>query len=365
MQPRFFGQRNGVFNLNLLQIFSLKINRYLFFILLLFSAQNLMGQKTDSLYHINGNILLGEIKKMEYGQLEFKMDGMGTIKVNVEKIKTIKSKKLFEINMEDGRTIYGFIDSNSITGTLKVNSGYDSIPIQIAEIIEIFPLKNTFFLRTSGKIDLGFNYTKASNIGRFNVDWNLTHRTKKTSLSIDGSNVQTFTPNDTVATTSKYDFSLNLERKIKNHWSWISYVSASQNTELALDLRLKGAVGILSDVFHSNIQRFYVIAAAVPNYEVANNKTSKTYNFEAQFTMSYEVFKRTDPEISVSTNVDYFKSFTRNRHRLDYNMDARVEIINNFYVGIKFYYNFDSNPASETAANDDFGFTTTLGYSFN
>lgn len=324
-----------------------------------------MAQKTDSLYHINGNILLGEIKKMEYGILDFKMDGMGTIKVEVEKIKTLKSDKLFELTTTHGRLVYGFIDSSSVEGAIVVNSGYDSSLIHLYQIVEIFPIKKTFFLRLSGKVDFGFNYTKASDIGRLTVDWNLNYRNKRTSVTMLASNIQTFTPNDTVSSTSKYDFSLALERKIRGVWSGITYISGSQNSELQLDLRLKIAGGLLADIMHTNFHRLYFITAIAPNYEIANEKTSKTNNLEGQFSVSYEIFKRNLPKIGLVTKLDYYPSFTQNRYRVDYNFDVTVEIINNFTVGGKFYYNFDSNPASDNASNDDFGVTTTVGYSFH
>lgn len=323
------------------------------------------AQKTDSLYHINGNVLLGEIKKLEYGILDFKMDGMGTIKVEIEKIRTLKSDKLFELVTTHGRLIYGFIDSSNIEGSIEVNSGYDSSIIHLYQIVEIFPIKKTFFLRLSGKVNFGFNYTKASNVGRINFDWDLKYRNKKTSVSIFSSSVETFTVNDTLAPTSKYDISVNMERKIKGIWSGITYISGNQNSELGLDLRLKFAVGILGDIVHTNFNRLYLVTAIVPNYELANQEISGSNNLEAQFSISYEIFKRNLPKVALSTKLDYYPSFSQRRYRFDYNLDLNIEIINNLTIGGKFYYNYDSNPTSAEAANDDYGFTTTIGYSFN
>ena len=347
------------------QITELKSIQIILFFLLFGSPIVATAQKTDSLYHINGNILLGEIKKLEYGILDFKMDGMGTIKVEIEKIKTLKSNKLFELVTTHGRLIYGFIDSSNVAGSIEVNSGYDSSIIHLYQVVEIFPIKKTFFLRLSGRVNFGFNYTKASNVGRVNFDWDLKYRNKKTSVSIFSSSVETFTPNDTLPPSSKYDISISMERKIKGIWSGITYISGNQNSELGLDLRLKFAVGMLGDIVHTNFNRLYLITAIVPNYELADNQTSRTSNFEGQFSISYEIFKRNLPKIALGTKLDYYPSFTQKRHRIDYNLDLNVEIISNFTIGLKFYYNYDSNPAAIEAANDDYGFTTTIGYSFN
>lgn len=324
------------------------------------------GQKTDSLFHINGNILLGEIKKLDYGQLSFKMDGMGTVVVDVEKIASIKSNKFFEFTTSHGRTLYGFIDSTDIEGMININSGYDSSNFHLYQIVEIYPIKNTFFLRTSGKVNMGFNYTKASDIGRFNLDWNLKYRNKGSLVSLTGSNVQTFSPNDTAATSSKYDLNLNFEKKISGIWSWTGSVGGSQNTELGLYLRLKGGLGMLGDVYHTNNQRLFVLLGVAPNMEVSEQESNTTTNFEGQTSISYQIYRYTFPEISLNTKLDLYPSFNNTgRYRVDYNIDVNVEVFNNFYIGGKFYYNFDSKPPSDNASNNDYGFTTTLGYSFH
>ena len=344
----------------------MKPYQHLLLIILIGFSFATKAQKTDSLFHINGNILLGEIKKLDYGQVTFKMEGMGTILVDIEKVKTLKSNKFFEFTTTHGRIIYGFIDSTNADGVININSGYDSSDIHLYQIIQIYPIKNTFFLRTSGKISLGFNYTKASNVGRFNVDWDLSYRKKGAVFKLTASNVQTFTPNDTLKSSSKYDFVLSIEKKIRGVWSWNGNLSGSQNTELGLDLRLKGGLGLVADVIHTNRQRLYTVIGIAPNLEFAQDKTEKTTNIEAQASVSYEVYKFSTPEIHLNTRFDFYPSLNNsNRYRVDYNLNVNIEIFYNFFVGGKFYYNYDSKPASVNAANNDFGFTTTIGYSFH
>ncbi len=325
-----------------------------------------VAQKTDSIFHVNGNILLGEIKKMDYGRITFKMDGMGTILVDVEKVATIKSSKYFEFTSIHGRSFYGSIDSTNVVGVIHINSGYDSSNFHLDQIVEIFPIKSTLFLRTSGKIGLGFNYTKGSNVGRFNIDWNVKYRNKGTLLELSATNIQTFSPNDTINTSSKYDFTFTIEKKMKGIWAWTSNIGGSQNTELGLDLRLKGTIGILGDLVHTNKQRLYAVAGLAPNLEIASDDSRETVNLEGVLSVSYQFYHYTFPEMNITSKLDLYPSFNiPDRYRVDYNLDANIEVLNNFYVGGTFYYSFDSKPASQAAANKDFGFTTTVGYSFH
>lgn len=340
--------------------------RMLFVVLLCNIAHQGITQKTDSIFHVNGNILLGEIKKMDYGRITFKMDGMGTILIDAEKVSTIKSKKFFEFTSTHGRSFYGSIDSTAMYGVINVNSGYDSSNYHLYQIVEIFPIKSTLFLRTSGKVGLGFNYTKGSNIGRFNIDWNVKYRNKGTLLELTATNIQTFSPNDTINTSSKYDFTLTIERKMQGIWAWTSNIGGSQNTELGLDLRLKGTLGILGDLVYTNNQRFYAVVGLAPNLEVATDDSEKTVNLEGVLSLSYQFYQYTFPQMNVTTKLDLYPSLNiSERYRVDYNLDANIEIFNNFYVGGTFYYSFDSKPAAQAAENEDFGFTTTVGYSFH
>ena len=72
------------------------------FLWLGFGISKLSAQKIDTIIHINGNVLKGEFKKLVYGVVTWKMDGMGTINFEEPKIQTIISKKTFEIKMDDG-----------------------------------------------------------------------------------------------------------------------------------------------------------------------------------------------------------------------------------------------------------------------
>ena len=66
-----------------------------------------LGQKTDSVTVRNGDRMLGEIKELQRGQLKFKTDAMKTVYVEWPKVVTVKTDKVFEILLDDGRIYYG------------------------------------------------------------------------------------------------------------------------------------------------------------------------------------------------------------------------------------------------------------------
>ena len=52
------------------------------------------------------------------------------------------------------------------------------------------------------------------------------------------------------------------------------------------------------------------------------------------------------------------------RFRLEANASLRREVFADFYVGVKAYESYDSQPATEGAQKNDWGLSLTLGYSF-
>jgi sRNA-binding regulator protein Hfq len=339
--------------------------KYLILFFLLITGA-VYGQKTDSLYHVNGNIMTGEIKKLDHGILSFKMDGMGTISVKHESISTLKSNKLLEFTSDRGRTYFGKIDTCNQEGKIKIITAYDTVEMHMYQLVEIFPIRNNFFRRLSGKFDLGFNYTKASDVGRVNFDVNLSYRYKKYSWNLYSSNIQTYTPGDTVAPSSKHDAQITFQRKLNRRWLWTTFIATNQNTELGLQLRGQAGAGAIFNILHRSKARFYFQNALVPNFELGTESDKYETNLEFRTTLNYDFYKHTDPEMYITSYVDLYPSLSNwGRYRVNYNLDARVEIVNNFFIGLKYYYNFDSNPTSTIASQNDYGITTTLGYSFN
>ncbi|NOY51968.1 MAG: hypothetical protein GXO88_15565 [Chlorobi bacterium] len=56
-----------------------------------FIGLSAFSQKTDTIIHINGNVLTGEIKRLDYGIVTYKIDGMGTVNFETDKIKPLNS----------------------------------------------------------------------------------------------------------------------------------------------------------------------------------------------------------------------------------------------------------------------------------
>jgi len=324
-----------------------------------------IAQKTDTIVHINGNILTGDLTKLTYGVASWKMDGMGTISLEEVKINTIKSSKLFEVKLKNDLVYYGSFDTSSITRKVYIVGDNGKELVNIADIVEIYPIKRNFWMRTSGNFSLGANFSKGSNVGTITFSGNLDYRKKKSYFNLAWDDDNTF-QGDSLS-SSKSDLTLAWERSLKRKWSTMLALVLAQNTELGTKLRLGINVIGIRDISYNNWQRFYAGAGLNVSQETPYDDSGVTEDLAGLFTLVWKVYKYTLPKVWVDANVSFLPYFTNwGRYRANFNLNPKVSIINdNFKVGFSFYYNYDSKPASSVSSTNDYGINLELTYSFH
>jgi len=324
-----------------------------------------VAQKTDTLVSTNGNIITGEITKIEYGLLTYKVSGMGTLKVESEKIQTLKSVKQFQITLNNGLLYFGSLDTvNSSEPKIKIVSRNQTYTVSVTSIVELFPIKSSFWLRTSGDFSLGGNYTKSSTILQLNFSGNLYYRDRKKYHQLSWSNQVTFQDDSIVS--QKQANTLSSRLYFKNHYSFQGQLGISSNNELNLKKRYYLNLTGGKDIIHTYRSLFYSGLGISGNSETTLDLNSVSYNLEGVFMLNYEFYKRTDPKINITTKLDTYPSITtKGRWRIDASLDARIEVFNDFYIGVNLYNNFDNNKELDADKHNDWGFNGTVSYSFH
>ncbi len=334
------------------------------FLFLCLSIGLLKAQKTDTIIHTNGNVLTGEIKKLNYGVVNFKMTGMGTIKFKQKNIAGIKSTKNFEIRTSDGSNYFGSLDTSWRENTVKLMISNGVLLKEVDDLTELYPIKKNFWLRTSGAIDLGFDFSKGSDIAKLDVAGNLTYRKRHSDIRLEFSDNTTYQGDSLNASKSDVDFSY--QRHIKNRWYIQGNLGLNSNSELGLRLRTYLTLSALKDLVHNHVNRLYVAVGPTANKEWSYGDEDPITNFEGMVIAKYHLYKFTDPEITITSDLGAYPSFTvAGRWRVNFNAEAKVEVIKDFYVGLRFYNTYDSKPIAADASTSDWGVVTTVGYSFH
>jgi hypothetical protein len=324
-----------------------------------------MAQKIDTIVHINGNVLTGDFRKMAYGVITYKMDGMGTISLEEVKVNTMRSIKQFEVKMKDGSMLYGSMDTSSIDRKVNIMTENGSKPIFIEDIVEIYPIRRSFWMRTSGNLSLGVNYSKGSNIATLAFSGNLSYRKRRSYFEYNWDNNNTFQQDS--LTSSNINTVLGWQLLLKNKWSSVVSVGASQNTELGTKLRLALNMIGIRDISYNIWNRLFAGGGLTVVRETPYDDSGITEDLAGLVVVGWKVYKYTVPKVWVDANVNFIPYVTDpGRYRVVINLNPKVSVFsNNFKIGFTSYYNFDNRPPSSATTTNDYGINLQLTYTFH
>jgi hypothetical protein len=335
-----------------------KILFILFFSLL--STSTSFAQKTDIVSLLNGDKITGEIKSLQTGLLNFKTDNMGTINIEWNKIKSVQTNNIYEVELVDGRVYYGSIEPGKLDGTLLIKGVTLESRLFMKFIVKITRIKESFWDILSGFVKLGFSFTKASQIGQLSFGFSGKYRTKDFYAELNANSVVTTTKQE--PTSRKQDIFLTYNRFLENRWFWAGRIGAEENTELGIQLRTSFGGGAGFNIIQTNKNFLNTLAGLSLNREWFIDSTEARNNLEGLISSNYQIFIYDHPKVSLETALNIFPGLTdfgRVRSNFDANLDW--EIFLDFYWVVSFYFNYDNKPTGN-ASQSDYRVETSIKY---
>ncbi|MCG6924425.1 MAG: DUF481 domain-containing protein [Acidobacteria bacterium] len=317
--------------------------------------------KTDTVALKNGDEITCEIVSLQRGRLRVKTDDMGTINVEWDKIAGVTGKGLFEIEDLAGRLFYGPLETVPEKGLqVATATGIETVPLP--SVARLMFIEASFWKRLSGSVDIGFGYTKSSELAQLNADVSVKF-TRPTFVSEFNASSYMQRQED-VEDTSRNSISLSYTRVRENRQLVVGRVSADQNQALGYDLRA-GVTGAYGKYFvRSRGNEMLGAAGLYVNREVPVDGESVN-NVEAIVAADWANFAYDFPKTDVEIKTVFILGLTDwGRYRADVEARFTRELLKDFSFVIKGYYNFDSRPPSEGAARDDYQASVALGYTF-
>ena len=328
---------------------------------LVFGATPAFAQKTDVVVIRNGNAITGEIKQLEKGLLDYSTDDIGRIKVEWDKVVHLTSNHYFEVEQVSGAKHFGQLRRTEEPGEIVVVLTRP-VTLPMSSIVRITPVEATFWQRLSGYVELGFNFTRANSLLELTTGTEVKYRGRKWYSRLSGSSY--FQTQDSTDGTSRNDLSLDVQRFLAHKWSAGGIVSAQQNQELELDLRLTTGLTGNHNLIQNNSSRLILTGGLTGNREEYIGVPA-SLNAEVSVGADYSLYRYDSPKTDISTDLTVFVSMVDlGRVRTDFNARLSYEVISDFTVGFKGFHTFDSRPGSETASQADYGIYLTLGYKF-
>jgi hypothetical protein len=325
------------------------------------AASAAAAPKTDIVVLKNGDRVTCEIRHLFRGKLQVKTDDMGTIDIEWDKIESLTAKGLFEIEGLFGGLYYGPLETIPDKGLeVATATGIETVPL--SSVARLLRIEAGFWEKLSGSIDLGFGYTKSSDIAEFTADASVGYARPTFSATLKASSLiqRQKGGSDTTRNTASFVYT----RSFENRRFALGRLAAEQNRELGFEVRgsLAGAWG----KYFVRSQGNEVLGAAglSVNREVpvAGDTTS---NLEALFILDWANFAFDFPKTDIEILSLVYVGLTEwGRYRVD--LDARLsrELFSDFTVVLKGFYNYDSRNATTGESTDDYQITLALGYKF-
>lgn len=329
-------------------------------------ASALQAQKNDTVYLNNGDKITGELKKFDNGTFTVSTDGMGTINIEYEKIKTVYSGKNFEVIDNAGFSVYGSIGTSVTPGTVELIVLNGTVPRQIREIVQMIPIKNKFWKKFYGSVDLGASYYKSTDILQYNFSTSINHRSKGRLITLDMSSIYTDQRKAEGSNiTKKNDLLVEYTRFYSGKWWLGGGAKAQQNTEMDLDYRLQAGLMGGYDLVHTNPIRFLIMSGVLANKEKSLDTASISSNLEGLLSLQFSWLQHNNPDVKITSGLNFYPSLTiSQRYRVESELSVKIEVVSDLYFGVTFYDNFDSKPLNSQTALNDWGNAISIGYSF-
>ena len=324
--------------------------------------------KTDVVVLINGDSVTGEIKSLDFGELRYSTDSMGTVSVEWEEIVSIRSNQSLQVEVASGTRYFGNLFQTNSNGSVGVGRGDNVQEIDLSHIVRITPIETDekIWHRLEGSVKFGFDTDKASEVASGYVNANIRYRALTYLLGLDISSSFTTTPNPILGgddTTKNQTIGINYQRFRANRWFTDWFTSVEKNDAQGIDQRLLAGGGIGRYLIQNNNNQFSLLAGLVGTRESFIGSDPDTTNAEGKVEIKY-LHRRRDPDSDIIFTTDFYPRLDDfSSYRLNSDLTFRRELVEDLFIDLSVYYSFLSEPPAG-AHSDDYGVITSLGYSF-
>jgi hypothetical protein len=331
-------------------------------------ASPALAEKTDVVVLVNGDHITGEVQELAYGQLKFKTDHMGTIYIEWDKIASLRTSQLLQLELQDGRRLHGQAPmAGERAGELRLEqhergSGTAAVDVPMPDVIRIATLeRGAWYDRLDGSVSVGYSFTAASEVEVFNIAASIGSRTQRQqwNVSLDAQ----LTDQAEGDSSQRAALAGALERFMPNRYYYETMVGFTRNQELGLDLR--SLVGMTYGRYLKQRQGMEWRAGAglAASVENASDGTRRE-SLEAQLGTTFRMFRLDSPKTDITVALTLLPSLTESgRVRAEGSLAVRHEVIADLFFEISLYDSYDNRPAAGGRSND-WGIVTALGYTF-
>ena len=336
-------------------------------------ASPALAERTDELVLYNGNTITGEVKSLQQGKLKFKTDHADTIYVEWEYVHSLISSDFFEVENQLGEFFYGMLNAGTEDRKLSVIGPTRTVVLDMERVVAILPIKQTFWGRVDGSLNLGFSFTSADSILQYSLESDASYRERKYTGSIILSSIQTRqeTRDDDIVRDS---LEFRYTRYHKKRYFGSGSLVFSRNSELGIDFRSQLSYSFGRNFIKTNRTRLSGNLGLAVNREKPIGEELNDHYLSGIFGGRYHFYLYNYPKTDIFVDLTLMPGITDwPRARVEFNASLRREVMKDFTVNFSAYDSYDSDPPvgsdiepqdDTTVTKHDYGVILSVGWTF-
>jgi hypothetical protein len=330
--------------------------------LLATTASPAFAAKTDVLVLKNGDRITGEVELLERGRLKFSTDDMGTLEVEWDEVASVTSAASFEIEDLKGGQYFGALQAAPKEGAVAIVERDGTRVLELLSVARISRLGASFWERLEGAVDVGASYTSSSDL--YKLDLGAESRYQRPGYAFSANASATLSRQPEVEDTRRATLGVNASRRRPNRWLYFSQGLLEMNPQLGFNLRSSLAGGFGRYIVKSLHDEFLAGAGLSVNREDPLEGENTT-NPEVLVVLQYGRFSYDFPKVDTQFTLSGYEGISDwERFRIELDARIRREVFKDFDVTLRGYESYDSRPATLDAANNDFGLSFALSWSY-
>jgi hypothetical protein len=335
----------------------------IFFAGLLTHSLTTFCQEKDSVFLFNGQVLIGDIKSGQLGEITIDDVDLRIVELKQYKIKRLTSHRRFKVQTQSKEIFFGIMHAGSRDGTVRLQlDGGEDMELTIMDISTVVALEKKFFQRLTGNLSGGFSYTKSSDLGQINFSSNTYYVGERFEHQLSFNMIASIDSGK--FSRDREDAGLFSAYNFKSTWFVAGALYYQRNLELSIARRYQQLIGAGNKLFVRRYWQLLILSGMTFNEEKSTSGTASKLLLEVPLNMRFNFFRYRRPNIQVNfTQSGYFSLSEAGRWRYDSNLSFSWEIFHQFYFTFNPYGSYDSKPP-EGNSNSDFGVAVSISFKY-
>jgi hypothetical protein len=318
--------------------------------------------RTDVVTLANGDRITGEVVQLQRGRLEFKTDDAGTLYLEWDKLVSVVAARVVEVVTSDNRRFVGTL-APAAARSLSVVNPQGAVSLQMTEVTIVTPVGQGFWEQLDGSIDVGFNYTRSSEVAQLNLNSDTVYRRPASRARLTASLTVT-QKDDDEGRDDRGSIEASYLKYPWQNWFLAGAGRFETNESHGLELRSQIAFSVGPRLVNSNRAQLNIGAGLVFNDERGVD-VEATQNVEALFVFATSFYTYDRPKTNLDINLQYYPSLSNaGRQRLQLDAGVKRELWKDFFVSLSGYNTYDSRPPNPAADTNDVGIMLSIGWSY-